>query len=119
MVTHIYTQNFIASHVIINPEDFGGEFVYKEQSTKRITGTYLHGLLQSDNGFDIFGIIGEVPNVTGIYPAKVLGRHNDDDATFFLWVGSDKKTHGLVILSREIKAMNYAKEMFDKRSTLL
>jgi hypothetical protein len=119
MVTHTYNQNTIKSHVIINPEGLNGGFVDNNQTTRRIAGTYLHGLLQSDNGFDIFGIIGEVPDFSGIYPAKVLGRHNDDNATFFLWVGSDKRPHGLVVLTREEKAMTYAKEMFDKRSTIL
>lgn len=119
MVTHTYNINPIVSHVLINPEGINGGFVDNVQTTKRISGTYLHGLLQSDNGFDIFGIIGEVPNVAGIYPAKVLGRHNDDDATFFLWIGGDKRPHGLVVLTREKKAMKYAKEMYDKRSSVL
>lgn len=113
----MYYHKDIVHHLIINPENKEGVSVDETSPSKRIAGTYLHGLLQSRNGYDIFSIIGTLPTSIGIYPAKVLGRaDNDNECTLFLWVCSSNRTHGLVVLNRETSAMQYALEVYTKRS---
>lgn len=110
----------IESHLIINPQNYDGDYVGGKENTKRIAGTYLHGLCENGNGFDIFGIQGALPSSTGIYPAKILGRpENDNDCTMYLWIGRDNRAHGLVVLNRETSAMEYARALYEKRSEII
>jgi hypothetical protein len=116
----MYYHKNVVPHLIINPQSYDGEYVDNVSETKRITGTYLHGLCETGNGFDIFGIVGTLPTSTGIYPAKILGRtENDNDCTFFLWVCSHGQTHGLVVLTRELNAMKHARALYEKRSAVI
>lgn len=114
----MYYHKSIVSNLVINPQNIEGIYIDEQSETKRISGTYLHGLIEAGNGFDIFGIIGTLPTSTGIYPAKILGRpENDNDCTFFLWLCKNNYPHGLVVLTREEKAMEYARALYEKRST--
>jgi hypothetical protein len=116
----MYYHKTIVPHLIINPQTFDGQYVDEQTETKRISGTYLHGLCETGNGFDIFGIIGTLPPSTGIYSAKILGRtENDNDCSFFLWLCKHNRPHGLVVLTREQRAMEYARALYEKRSTVI
>lgn len=116
----MYYHKAIVSHIMINPQTIDGQYINEHSKTRRIAGTYLHGLVESGNGFDIFGIIGTLPTSTGIYPAKILGRtENDNDCTFFLWLCNNNQPHGLVVLTREKRAMEYARALYEKRSTVI
>jgi hypothetical protein len=113
----MYYHKDIATHLTINPENIKGIAVDETSPSKRIAGTYLHGLLETNNQFDIFRIVGPLPTSIGIYPAKVLGRpDNDNECTLFLWVCKSNRTHGLVVLNREKRAMKYALEQYNKRA---
>ena len=116
----MYYHKEIVPHLVINPQTYEGDYIDETSETKRITGTYLHGLCESGNGFDIFGIIGPLPTVAGIYPAKILGRpENDNDCTFFLWLCNNNRTHGIAVLTREQRAMDYARALYEKRSAVI
>ena len=108
----------ISENITINPQTFEGDYKDENLVTSRISGTYLHGDLQAKNGYDIFGIVGNLPTSTGIFPAKIIGRENDE-CTFFLWVGTDKYTHGLVVLNSDKQDMEYALGEYNKRSSFL
>lgn len=116
----MYYHKNITTHLVINPQDGEGNYADETSETKRIAGTYLHGLVQYDNGYDIFGIIGTLPTCAGIYPAKILGRtENDNDCTLFLWLDNNSHPRGLVVLNREEYAMKFAKERYENRSSIL
>lgn len=106
----------ISSHILINPENIEGILFDESKPSKRIGFTYMHGILQDDNGYDIFSICApNVPTSTGIYPAKVLGRAEDDnEATFYLWTNGNLHT-GLLVLNRDKDAVEYAEECYRKK----
>ena len=109
----------IFEKMIINPQEYAGGYRDEKsaEETRRISGTYLHGKLQSDNEFDIFGIVGEAPKYAGIYPCDVLGI--DENCTFYFWIGVDNRPHGLVVANSDIDAVMYAEKEFNKKSSIL
>lgn len=103
--------------VMINPMHIGGNYKYPHLETNRIQWTYLDGDLQIKVGYDIFGIVGEIPNFAGIYPADVLGV--DENSTFFLWVGKDNRTHGLVVANSDTENYNNAMKKYLSKTSIL
>lgn len=114
-----YFKEPIHEKMFINPQTHEGAYrdEMSERETRRISGAYLHGELQDKNGYDIFGIVGEVPTYTGIYPCEVLGIN--EQCSFFLWIGTDGRAHGLVVADSNEKDMKYAIECFKKRVNVL
>ena len=107
--------------LIINPIDIDtGDYRFNEP-TIRLSGTYLHGQLQDDNGYDIFGIITEEKNLQledGMYPCEVRGLH--DDCTFFYWKRKSPDFHrGLVVRNDDVNRLQDARAKFDRREPTL
>ena|SRR5579859_7225772 len=115
----------IVDEIIINPEKMDGSSVKKvsDADYQRISGTYLHGILQTQNGYDIFNIIGIVPNCTGKFPARILGRPvSSNQATFFLWqtrTGENVLYHGLVPLNTDKESLKDAEKKFEERRSFI
>lgn len=103
--------------IMINPTLIGGDYKYPHLETNRIQWTYFDGNLQSKIGYDIFGIVGEVPTFAGIYSADVLGV--DENSTFFLWVGTDNRTHGLVVANSDTKSYDSAMKKYLSKTSIL
>lgn len=114
-----YFKEPIHEKILINPQTHEG--IYRdemsESETRRITRTFLHGELQTKNGYDIFGIVGEIPTYTGIYPCEVVGI--DAQCTFFLWIATDGRAHGLVVANSNETDIAYARKCFEKKTSVL
>lgn len=115
-----YFKEPIHEKLILNPQTYEGNYRDEKSEgleTRRICGTYLHGELQDKNGYDIFGIVGEVPKYAGIYPCKVLGIN--EQCSFFLWIGKDGRAHGLVVANSNKKDVEYAMDCYKQRKSTL
>jgi hypothetical protein len=114
-----YNRHGIASQVVINPETMHGDYFDNNPAlyNVRVTGTYLHGILQDKAQFDIFAFVNFVPNSTGIYPAKVLTL--SENATLFLWVDKNDMVHGLVVDNDDKESVEYATKCYNERKSHL
>jgi len=98
----------------INPESVLGKQRFDFPS-KRIPFTYLHGKLESENGYDIFSIAEPVPTEAGIYPCLV-GKVK---ATLYFWLTSFGETHGLVVANDDFEAIQYAEKCYKEKADIL
>lgn len=106
----------ILDRVILNPEtlEAGYKYPVAEHATTRMTFCYLHGNAEKDNGFDCFGVVNEVPQYAGIYPATIM--HNPKPCTFFLWNTTGDHQHGLVVYNDDEQAYKDAEEKYHRRA---
>lgn len=107
---------------------------YKDvKGVRRISYCYLHGALQNEVDYDIFGFLdfidvpidkdsGEYyiePNAIedGIYPCEFEGN----PCTFFYWKGkfSTPNHRGLVVYDNDEDSYKYAKECYEKKTAVL
>lgn len=115
-----YFKDTIQEKLFLNPQTYEGNYrdeTVEADKVRRISGTYLHGELQDKNGYDIFGIVGEIPKCTGIYPCEVLSIN--EQCSFFLWIGKDGRAHGLVVADNNEKDMKYAIACYKERVNVL
>ena len=87
---------------------------------------YLHGELESQNGYDIFCLLRSELKESDInekwisqsfpageYKCTCFGK----DCTFFLW--KTRRLHGLVVSNTDTKAYEYAKEKYLEKSIVI
>lgn len=104
--------------LLINPVNLDThEYRDETKETIRKGFTYLHGQLQYENGYDIFGVVAPFDFRPGIYPCKVIGF--EKEATFYLWNGTDLRLHGLVVFNDDLKEVEYAKKCYESKETCL
>ena len=112
------------------------EFDEQSKDAIRISYTYLHGDLQNDAGYDIFGIKGwallDSLNLENNYLTRVredvdlTGEHacefNGKPCTFFLWTDTSRrdidahKYRGLVVYNDDKEYYDHAKENYIKKA---
>lgn len=89
------------------------------QST-RITFSYLYGKLESDAGFDAFGVQGVDINgmgtlTEGIYPCYF----NNKKCTLYYWCFGEDYYRGLAVYDDDKKSVIYAKKCFENKGGLI
>ena len=111
----------------IIPETISGklntDLKITDEDVVRASWCYLHGELESLNGFDIFSLLKSELSENeidaswvsdefkeGIYPCTCFNQ----ECTFFRW--KNRKFHGLVVLNSDVTSFNYAKEQYLKKS---
>lgn len=96
---------------------------------KRIEFTYLHGQLQMDCGYDVYGFVNcSLPTAdseseyiqhdklnNGMYPCTFKGHL----CTLFFWHDNTGKPRGLVTYNTDIPAFEHAKKMLSLKSSTL
>ena len=89
--------------------------------SKRLGYTYLHGELEKECGYDIYGFINcELPLVkedcsyiddsalkNGDYPCV----YKNKKCTLYFWHDNINRPHGLVVYNDDKESVRYAKEM--------
>ena len=111
----------------IIPEKIDGSLNanYKDDDVVRSSCCYLHGELQTKNGYDIFSLLKSelqpeqieenkwVSNELkdGIYPCVCM----DEECTFFRW-WNGRHFNGLVVLNSDGDSYTYAKEMYNTKA---
>jgi hypothetical protein len=92
---------------------------YDELKPKRLSYTYLHGQLESDCGYDCYGIsncdlplkkdsdtmIDHTLLKDGEYPCV----YNNKPCTLYFWHCSINHPHGLVVYNDDLDSVEYAK----------
>jgi len=99
----------------------GNIMSYKHNTVKRLSWTYLHGNLEEKacehDGYDIYGIKGDMPNSEGIHKGYVEYPDGKIDCTIFLWEDPclKEKLMGLVVANDDKKSFNDAKSKYEKK----
>ena len=102
---------------------------YDSMGCVRISWTYLHGKLESDAGYDCYGVLNcvfpvreDIPQLvdrtkmeTGIYPCQ----YQDKPCTLYFWKCTYLDPHGLVVYDDDVDAVAYAKKKYDEKSTFI
>lgn len=101
---------------------------YKPEDLVRASWCYLHGELESLNGYDIFSLLkqeltseqndrGVITNQfsEGIYSCLF----EDKECTFFRWENDTTKYCGLVVLNTDKKSYRYAERQFNLKSSCI
>lgn len=103
--------------IIINPMKSNGKYVDQQvvRNTTYVKGVYLHGKIHNLHGYDIVGIVGEMPKGDGVYPCKVLG-FTEEVCTLFYWRDVFNWVHGLIVSNDDVINMGYAKQCYEKRT---
>lgn len=100
---------------------------------RRISYCYLHGKLESDIGYDLFGFQVEQSKLTednhyikpdeledGIYPCVLDNISHLRDCLFYYWKRARIGEHGgLVVYADDVEANSYARRMYDEKSMTL
>ena len=112
--------------IIIIP-DTDTELSEKYPKQGRLSYTYLHGVLETDCGYDCYNIANpeehgfKVKDNTFITPDKAMTgiyecTYNGKDCTLFLWVRKYfDKFGGLVVYNDDLEALEYAKECYENQ----
>lgn len=102
--------------LILNPEtsESNGKYKFDMPGTKRMRFSYMHGELERENGYDIFGIVGDLPKA-GIHPIQVLGSARP--ATLFVWNDGMDLT-ALAVYNDDVEGYAYAKEAYENKHTV-
>jgi len=89
------------------------EFPIHDELRDFANGIYLHGQLQSINGYDICSfVVGNRPEKPGIYPAKVwIDKCTAIYAILYYWVVSGLQ-RGLIVMKGDVEGNNEALEKF-------
>jgi len=120
-----YQANFYVKMIIV-PETTKYENV---RNSKRFSFCYLHGKLEEDAGYDIFGVINPLLKTEkhtnyvisemedGAYPCTFEGK----DCTFFFWndKNNPERHRGLVVYNDDEEGFNYALKSFNERAKCL
>jgi len=89
---------------------------------KRIPFVYLHSELEEKaydlGGYDIFSFVDEKPTEEGIFECEVMYPDENIDSTLFLWTDYHG-VHGLVVSNTDTEQLKFAKEKYDKKSTII
>ena len=89
----------------------------------RFRGTYLHGYLEEQYGYDIFAFGRKKGFAEGIHNLTIIdNRGKEQDVTFFLWKGEVKplaEWRGFLVLTIDKKAYQYALKCYTERKQLL
>ena len=112
----------------IIPETFDGELAsdLTREEVVRASWCYLHGELETENGFDIFSILKKelepqfIDSDTWLSDDFPEGIYDcicfDKPCTFFIW-SNGRRNSGLVVLNSDLEAFNYAKKSFEEKSS--
>ena len=111
------------AHIIAHKQNqnIGGEFI-ANGLTEFANGIYLHGKLETMNGYDICSfLLGNRPKDDTMMKAKVyIDECTIVYATLFYWEVRESPTNryykGLVVMNDDKEALEYAKDKYWKQS---
>lgn len=82
----------------------------------RVPYCYLHGQIETDCGFDIFGVKEMPPLSDGVYNATYKGKK----CKMFIWNrGNSTMQAGLVVYVNDKESLAYAWEQYNKKSSVI
>jgi hypothetical protein len=85
----------------------------------RFRGTYLHGDIERDMGYDIFCFTEKLELTGGIHLLEI----NNIPCTFFIWESIEfpirSEWRGFLIYTSDLESYVYCKECFDDKQELL
>ena len=91
----------------------------KFNDKKRYKGTYLHGKMEQDYGYDIFSFERKQKFETGVHEIEINGK----DCTFFLWRPDEFKGvygwRGFLIYANDSEARKHALFNYNKKSCMI
>lgn len=93
--------------------------------TRLLDGVYLHGILEEKNEFDLVGAKEETYNVLkscefGKFEIDVILQNGQKENGFlYYWHDKCGKTHGLITEINDVESIIYAKEMFEKKQSVI
>ena len=96
-----------------------------EKETILLNFVYLHGILEKRNGFDLVGVTKETNNVIescdfGKFDVNIIFPNSEkEQGVLFYWHGKNGIGRGLIVSEMDEESMNYAREKFDKRVSVL
>jgi hypothetical protein len=88
---------------------------YEYTPKNRVKWTYLHGRLEDDVKYDIFGVAETVPIQDGIYKCQYEGK----PCTMFLWNRFSTEPSGLVVYNDDLTAYEYALKKYTEKSIVI
>ena len=101
---------------------------YKPEDLIRASWCYLHGELESLNGYDIFSLLRQELSLEqidsswlsdsfgeGVYPCLF----EDKECTFFRWKGSNIRYQGLVVLNTDKKSYKDAEGKYNSKAPFI
>jgi len=95
----------------------------KYNDNNRYQGTYLHGKLESDFGYDIFAFDRKQNFDQGIHNFTLNVEGKEQDVTFFLWKNRlpnrGNPWRGLMVYSKDEQSYQYALEKYKIKTELL
>ena len=87
-------------------------------SNNRFRGTFLHGEIESDLGYDIFCFTEKLELRTGIHMLKI----NEKNCTFFLWEPESTlrfEWRGLLVYDNDVPSYDYGLKCFNEKEDCL
>jgi len=98
---------------------------YDALNPSRLTWTYLHGKLESDCGYDCYGMIDHSfptdPNEprridhSKIEDGKYAMEFDNKKCTLYFWHSHDGRPHGLVVYDDDVESVEYAEKSLIKK----
>lgn len=95
----------------------------------RLTWTYLHGELESDCGYDGYGMINHSfptdPNEprridhSRIEDGKYAMEYEGKKCTLYFWHSNDGRPHGLVVYDDDTESVEYAEKSLIKKTNTI
>jgi len=84
------------------------------EDDNRYKGTYLHGRLEKEIGYDIFSF----KHKLYINPGEHHFMHNQEEVIFYLWKtkGSDQEYRGFLVYANDKDAVRHALGHYTKKS---
>tara|TARA_R110002049_G_scaffold309180_1_gene518109 strand:- start:7737 stop:8048 length:312 start_codon:yes stop_codon:yes gene_type:complete len=90
----------------------------KFKNDNRYTGTYLHGKMETEYGYDIFSFSRKKKFETGVHNFTIRNKNDEEvDVTFFLWKAEQPSDwwRGFLIYTKDEKAYRYCLESYRER----
>lgn len=88
---------------------------YEAIKKQRVHWSYLHGKIETDAGFDIFGIKERIPTKDGIYKCVFEKK----ECTMFLWNRMGSSPSGLVVYNDDKNAYEDAENKYKNKEMFI